>query len=253
MWPFDSSSRGRKNGKKQRELIRFSQQHNAAALVHDADDFEQETTAEAEANNNMNFFLVVSFYYDVEMRPCSPKVRLITMQKMPERLLDNIRANPRGEELQTIAELADLRAGIHEIPNMRSNRILSIFALKITNSEAMFAKSTIYDVNAELSKNCIHLSERTNLAMFPRLLHRSLFSAFKNLSEMQRVSSCTDVQLAIMLVRDCTNCGRSIHHKLKTLHPFIATPENFHEVVSAFMRPIDIKSFSQGFFKFLSM
>ena len=251
MWPFRSTSRGRRNGKMQSEQVRFSQKFNAENVVHDVDDFEQQTTAEAEAANNMNYFLVVIFYYDVEMRPCSPIIRLISLQKVPELLADHIHANPRGEELQTISHLGDLRPGPHKLPALQTNSILNIFALKITNAEAVFAESTISCVNAELSKNCIHLTERTNLAILPRVLHTSFFSTFKRLSQIQEVSSCTDVQLGIMLVRECTNSGRSIHQKLNSLHPFMATPENFHGVLSAFMRPIDIRCFSQGFFKFM--
>jgi len=251
MWLFKSSSKGRRNGDIQRKQIHFSQQHNAANGVHDVDDFEQETTAETEANNSMNYFMVITFYYDVEMRPCSPVIRLINLEKKPEKLMDDIHANPRGEELKTICQLCNLRSGLDEVPNLRTNSILSIFALKITNSEAIIAKNTICEVNGELSKNCIRLSERTNLAMLPRLFHQSMYSSFKHLSQLQFVSSCTDVQLGIMLLRECTSSGRSIHQRLKTLHSFLATPENFHDVVSAFMRPIDIKCFSRGFFKFL--
>lgn len=213
------------------------------------DEEESECQLHERATHNMNYHLLLIFHSDVDMRPCRPILRVVHLCKTPGVLAVDIDAN-KPPEILTTCQLGDQSMNsAHEFV-VDPRKLLCVYALSITDSEAAVVINNVAKINTDIVKNRTALTQRSNLAFFPMFLQRGVRSGMRSMYHLCKASSVTDVQICIITMRESLNHARSINAKLRTLHPYLATSENFHNAIETFTRPLDVYCFKRGVFKY---
>jgi hypothetical protein len=202
------------------------------------------------ATHNMNYYVLIVFHADVDMRPCSPIVRIVALEKEADIRQEEILLNPRGVQMRTTCQLCDNCINTTQQFGIDMFKLLSVYALRITDDEASRLINNVADINTNVSQNQTTLSERSNVSLIPRSMHRSVQMGVRSIVQIRTASSATDVQLSIILLRESLNSARSVCVELRALHPYLATPENFQDALSTFTRSLDKHAFRRDCFKF---
>lgn len=197
-----------------------------------------------------NCFVLLVFHTDMDMRPCNPILRIVTLPVTKDTLQHQLRLNPRGLPMTLTCQIGDACINSAQELTIDPYRILSIYALKITDSEARSFINKISLANTNISKNQIALTHRSNIAMVPRIFHRAVQFGVRAVFQIHTAHELTDVQLCIMLLRECLDSARSVCVNLRRLHPFLATPENLQDAMTIYTRSLDKAAFNVGSFKF---
>jgi hypothetical protein len=205
------------------------------------------------ATHTKNYFLVIIFHKDVETRPCRPVVRLITLAKPPDTLEDDIACNPLGSAMTSACQLCDASLNSVYASTVDESKLLCIYALSITDQEAVDMTNNISRVNTTISRNSITLTERSNMLLMPTVMHRYIPQGATKILHIQEATSMTDSQISIILLSQSLNTARSLSVKLRALHTYLATPESLHDSVVMFMRKLDITAFKGNAFKFMTL
>lgn len=214
------------------------------------DDDEQEHRKESEDSEtrNMNYHVLVIFHLDSESRPCRPVIRAITLPEEPQNNRSDIIANPRGVSMVRSCQLCDTSSRSYSNLTVDKMKIHSVYDLAITDKEAKYVLSTVEEINKVMSH--IWLENRSNFTFLPKALHHVFPANIRSILHLRIASSVTDVQLAILLLRESLNPGRAIIVKLQTMHPYMSTPDNLHEAIALFARKLDTLCFKTDKFRF---
>ena len=162
----------------------------------------------------------------------------------------DIVAHPRGVNMLRSCQLCDTSSGSHSNLTVDKMKLHSVYDLAITDAEAKYVLSTVADINMQVSKRRISIENRSNFALFPRVLHHVFPANIRSILHLRIASSVTDVQLAIIMLRESLNPGRAIIVKLQEMHPYMTTPDNLHEAIALFARKLDPLCFKTDTFRF---
>ena len=207
--------------------------------------------AHERSTHNMNYFLIVLFHADVDKRPCRPVVRVVHLTRPPP-LVRADTTDYSAIEMLVTCQLCDTSVNSPGDLCVEPLKLLCSYALSITDTEANQMINNVADINTQTAARSLRLSHRSNISLLPRFMHRGVQTGIRSIFHVRLASSATDVQLAVILLRESLNEARSITVKLRSLHPYLATPEHLFESVASFMRPLDLFTFKAGNFKFLS-
>jgi hypothetical protein len=211
---------------------------------------DYETDEIDRATHNMNYYVLIVFHADVDMRPCNPIVRVVNLPKTPDTLQHQLLLNPLGLQMLTACQLCDPCINTKHDFAVDMFKLLSVYALSITDDEASTLINNVADINTNVSKNRTILTQRSNIALVPRFFHRSVQLGVRSIVQVRTAYSATDVQLCIILLRESLNSARSVCVQLRALHPYLATPENLQDALTIFTRSLDREAFKKGAFKF---
>jgi hypothetical protein len=225
----------------------------AAAAAAAADASDDEAEAAPATSHTMNYHLVMVFHKDTESRPCRPVVSVVRLSSAPHTLVDDIRANPQGLQMVTSCQLGDTSINTTHYFSVQLSKVLCIRAVSITDTEASAMIGNMSILNTSIAQNNTSLTERSNLVLAPVWSHRFMQFGPTSVKSITHLTSATDVQLAVLLMRDSFNKARSIWTRLERLQPYMATPENLYDAVSLFSRKIDINSFKVDSFRFFTV
>jgi hypothetical protein len=200
--------------------------------------------------HNMNYYVLIIFHADVDRRPCRPIVRVVHLPKAADTLQKDLHSNPNGIPILTTCQLCDPCINTPHALTVDMYTLLSVYALAITDTEANSIINNVAEINTNVSSNQIVLTHRSNISLVPRWLHRSIQIGVRSIAQVRSASSVTDVQLCILLLRESFNSARSLSVQLRSLHPSLATPENFKDALTLFTRAIDVSLFKKDAFKF---
>jgi hypothetical protein len=200
--------------------------------------------------HNMNYYVLIVFHTDVDMRPCNPVLRVISLPQAPDTLQHQLLSNPRGLPIHVTCQLCDACVNTKEEFSIDMFRLLSVYALNITDVEAIKFMNNVAKVNTSVSTNQTTLTQRSNIALVPRFFHRSVQLGVRSINEILTAHSLTDVQMCTILLRESLNPARSVSVKLRALHPYLATPENLQDALTIFTRSLDNAAFKADAFKF---
>ena len=195
----------------------------------------------------LNYHIIFVFHSDTDGRPCRPVVRLVTLPDDPQTTRDDILANPRGVSMNRMCQLCDSSTDPLVVDK---RKIHSVYALTVTDAEARYVLHAVSDINLQVGLRYISVSHRSNLALVPRVLHWTVPAGIRSIFHLRVASSATDVQLAVLLLRESINPGRAITVKLQDAHPYMTTPANLHDTVSRFTRKLDTFGFKSDRFRF---
>ena len=204
------------------------------------------------STHDKNYYLLILFHADLDKRPCRPVLQVVHLNRRPETTSPNIHENPQGVEIVTTCQLCDPLTNSTCPFRVDLKSILCICAVNVTDSEAFALITNVSKINTHTTKQ-ITLSERSNLALAPMWMHKYVKSTSYSISNIEEMSYATDVQLAIMLIRESIDKSRSLWSKTNALHSFLTTPENLYDYISIFTRNIDIQYFKINAFKFISV
>jgi hypothetical protein len=210
---------------------------------------DQSDECPIEPARDMNYYLLVIFHADTDKRPCRPVVRLVHLPHAPQTNRNDTTANPRGVEMVNACQLCEMCSDRNNLV-VDNLKIHSVKALAITDAEAGYMLNSVADINQQVSVRNFSLSHRSNLALIPRILHGAFPKGVATVFQLRVASSATDVQLAILMLQDILNPGRSVSMKIHMLHPYLATPDNLHDALSLFTQPLDTFAFKSDSFKF---
>jgi hypothetical protein len=205
---------------------------------------------EDRATHNMNYYVLIAFHSDVDRRPCKPVVRVIHLHKAADVLQKDLHSNPLGVPILTTCQLCDPCINTPHSLSIDTYTLLSVYAIAVTDAEANSFINNVADINTNVASNQTMLTHRSNIALVPRFLHRSVQIGVRSVAQVRTASSATDVQLCIILLRESLNAARSMNVPLHALHPSLATPENFKDALTLYTRAIDIPLFKKDCFKF---
>jgi len=197
----------------------------------------------------MRYYVIIVFHSDADSGPCNPVVQVVHLaqqelpapvvgDRVPEEILSNCQLC--GSSVRGASKL-----------RIQAARVTAIYVLSMTDIEANIMINNVLDVNLKVSKNDISVSQRTNLALLPRMLHQSVPIGLRALDRLHEAAAVTDVQLGILVLRESLNKARAINVQLHRLHPFFATPSNLQEAVATFTRKVSVTAFLRGRFVFL--
>lgn len=198
----------------------------------------------------MNYHLIVVFHTDMDKRPCRPVVKVIHMAKPPETRSEDILANPHGAAILTTCQLCDPSINSEHDWTIDHAKIRVVYAMAITDDEAAIMINNVAFINTTVAERQVELSERSNIVLLPLFIQKNLRIGARSIVDLKSMSAITDVQAAIILIRGSMNQARSVCVRLNTLHPYMATPENFYDTISMSMRKINTNSFRKDAFKF---
>ena len=201
---------------------------------------------------NMNYFLIVLFHADVDKRPCRPVVRVVHLPTPPA-IVQTDKSDHRGMEMLVTCQLCDTSTNSVSDFSVEPRKLLCVYALSITDTEANKMISNVADINTQVAARSLALSHRSNFALLPRFLHRGVSTAVRSIFHLRLATNATDVQLAVLLLRESLDGSRSICCKLRSLHPYLATPEHFFEALSCFMQKLDLFACKAGNFRFAAI
>lgn len=210
-----------------------------------------ETEAER-ATHNTNYHLLIIFHADQDNRPCRPVLQVVHLSCRPEITSAAVFENPRGTDILTTCQLCDPSTNTTHAFQVDLHKLLCICTVSITDTEAGIMINNVSRINTHTSQNDVWLSERSNFATVPLWLHRFLKIGKLSMDKIDSMSSATDVQLAIILVRESIDKARSLWLRVDKLHPVLSTPENVYDAISTFTRKLDTNSFRSGAFKFIT-
>ena len=202
------------------------------------------------ATHAMNYYLIVAFHSDVDMRPCNPVLRVIHLAKHADTLQNELLHNPHGTPMLTTCQLCDSCVNTKQEFWIDTYKLLCISAISVTDGEAYTLINNVADINMHIARNQTVLSQRSNIGLLPRFFHRSVQIGVRSLMQVRSAPSATDVQLCMILLRESLSSARSVCVQLRALHPYLSTPENLYDALTLFSRPLDVPSFKSGAFKF---
>ena len=203
-----------------------------------------------EQSDTKNHQVVIIFHLDSDRRPCRPVVQLIDLPVDPQTTRNDIISNPRGVSMNKVCQVCDASLEPSDELTIDKFKIHSVYALAVTDAEARYVLHAVSDINLQVGLRHISLSHRSNLALIPRVFHKTFPAGVRSIFHLRVASSATDVQLAVLMLRESINPGRAITVKLQAMHPYLTTPDNLHDVVSLFTRKLDTFSFKSDSFKF---
>ena len=198
----------------------------------------------------MNYQLLLIMHADSEMRPCRPVIRVVSLPTPPNSILSTSPSNSDGSEMQLYCQLGGSDHNTTCKVDVETQKILCIYGLGITDSEAGTMIRKVSRFNKLLSQKKTVLSERSNMALIPVIFHNSIPVGPRCIDDMVNVTSATDVQIAIITILESINKSRSLTIRIGRLHPYLATPENLHEAISIFMRRLSVSHFKKDVMKF---
>ena len=198
----------------------------------------------------MNYQIILIFHSDINRRPCRPVVRLITLPEDPKTSRNDATSNPRGLNMTTMCQLCGASSEPSSELTVDTLRIHSVYAVAVTDAEARYAMHAIADINMQVAMRHIAVSHRSNFALVPRVLHRVVPVGVSSIFHLRVASSVTDVQVAVLMLRESLSPVRAITLTLQTLHPYMTTPENLKDAVCFFTRKLDAFCFKSGSFRF---
>ena len=239
------------------EAIPLPQRRDPAALAHTehtahpalATDDDDAYVLDASLHE-MNYYVVVVLHADVDKRPCNPVVQVVHLTKPPQVSMTEGATPSPGVEILLNCQLCGPSVPRSSELRVNALKVCSVFALSLTDLEANIMINNVNDMNQQIVKYDIGVSQRSNLAFLPRFLHRSLPLGLRSIVGMRFATSATDVQLAVLLLRESLNESRSVALQLERLHPFLATPSNLQDAIGTFTRKVHVPSFLRGTFKF---
>ena len=202
---------------------------------------------------NTNCFVLIIFHTDMDMRPCNPILRVITLPESTDSLQHQLLLNPRGLLMKLTCQMCDECVNSTQEFVIEPYRILSIYALNITNIEARSFINNISQVNTIVSTNQTMLTQRSNIALVPRIFHRAVQFGVRAVFQVENAQNLTDVQLCIIILRESLESARSVCVNLRRLHPYLATPENLQDAMTIYTRSLDKEAFKFGAFKFAGL
>ncbi|KAJ1471140.1 hypothetical protein T484DRAFT_1753453 [Baffinella frigidus] len=201
--------------------------------------------------HNMNYYLVILFHADVDKRPCRPILRVVHLATPPPLVRADI-IKQRGVEMLVTCQLCDTATNTRGELGIDPFKLLCVYTLSITDTEASTLIGNVAEINTRVATNGMSLSHRSNIALLPRVMHRMVKSGLRSIFHLRLVSTATDVQLSVLLLRESLNTARSVSVKLRALHPYLATPEHLFESLTSCMRPLDLFAFRSGNFQFMT-
>ena len=204
------------------------------------------------AVHKRNYHLLLIFHADLDRRPCRPVLQVVHLSCHPETLSSDIHANPRGVEILTTCQLCDPSTNSTTSFRVDLQKILCVCSANITKIEASLIINNVSKINTHTVHKSVTLTERSNIAFVPRWTHKFFKVGKFSIGNIDNISSATDVQVAILLIRESIDKARSLWSHVDALHPFMSTPENLYEAVSTFTRNLDTASFKSGAFKFIT-
>ena len=214
-----------------------------AALDNQKDEIERDT-------HNMNYYVLIAFHSDLDMRPCRPVIRLVHLTRTADILQHQLRNNPEGVQMLIACQLCDPCLNtLHEY-EIDTLTLVGVYALSVTDTEASTLINNVADINTNVAKNQTTLTERSNIALIPRFFHSSVQLGVRSIDQVRSASSVTDVQLCVILLRESLNAARSVCAQLRGMHPYLATPSDLQDTLKIFTRSLDKNSFKKGAFKF---
>ena len=203
-----------------------------------------------EASRSLNYQLLIIMHADVEMRPCRPILRIVSLPTPPNTVLSRIDSIPDGRDIVVTCQLGDCNMITDTCLALTNKKILCVYALSLTDAEANSTINNISQLNTLFTQNSTVLSERSNLALLPVFLHKTIQIGARCISDMKNYSTATDCQIAIIAIMESIDKSRSLSVRVGRLHPYLSTPENLHEAISMFMRSLDVSAFKNECFKF---
>lgn len=203
-----------------------------------------------ESLHAMNYFVLVVFHEDVDHRACCPVLQVVHLaQTMP--LVSKAEDHAgQGSEILRNCQLGGTANRSASALRVNALGVLAVYALSLTDLEANMMINNVHDVNQLLATQHVNVTNRTNMAFMPRFLHKSMAVGTRSIDHLRTATDVTDVQLAVLLLRESLSAARSITVQLARLHPFLATPSNMHEAIQTFTRRVSIPSFLRGRFRF---
>ena len=228
--------------------------HMLNASQHHMDRVEncESTEEDEDMCRSLNYHLVVVLHADVEMRPCRPVLRVVSLPTPPNTVTSRIDSGPNGREMFLSCQLADPSLNTEFHLEVENKKILCVYALSLTDAEANMTINNVSRLNTLFAQNSTVISERSNMAMVPVFLHKKIMIGPRCISDMRNCSNATDCQITIIAMLECIDKSRSLSVRMGRLHPYLATPENLHEAISMFMRKLEASAFKNGQFKFAS-
>jgi hypothetical protein len=199
---------------------------------------------------SLNYQMLLIMHADSEMRPCRPILRVVSLPAAPITVLNRSSSSPTGSEMVLTCQLGDISINGGSHLDVESRKILCVYCLSLTDSEASLLINKVSQFNTIFFKNQTTLSERSNMALVPVLFHNTVPIGPRCIDDMQNVTSATDVQVAIITIMQSIHRSRSLSLRISRLHPYLATPENLHEAISIFMRKLDVTAFKTDLLKF---
>ena len=208
---------------------------------------------EEDSVRNLNYQLLLIFHADSERRPCRPVIQIISLPTAPNTILNSSTSTPEGNEIKVSCQLGDSSVTTAHHLDVDSDKILCVYMLSLTDTEAgkMITKTSKF--NTLFSQNNMVLTERSNFVLVPVIFQKNFPVGARRISDMWNASSATDVQVAVILMMEGLEKSRSITARIERLHPYLATCENLMEAISIFMRKIEISNFNLGIMKFCKM
>jgi hypothetical protein len=204
------------------------------------------------ATHNMNYHLIIVFHFDMDKRPCRPELQVVHTTHPPATSSEDIMLNPNGTPILTTCRLCDPFSDSESNFPVDNQGIMCILATPITDDEAAQVIANIALINSTITQSNIDLSERSNVQLCPLFLHKKIHMGVRSIANIKTLSTATDVQLLILLMRESMNPARSVCVRLNVLHPYLATPTNVYDTISTFMRKLNVYSFRRQAFKFVT-
>jgi len=219
---------------------------------------EHDTTSdreEEEAPRTLNYQLLLVMHADSEMRPCCPLLRVVSLPIPPNRISSERTSlepssNKGGIQMTTVCQLRNSMSKRTNYVATEVRRVLCIYAVSMTDTEAAVMIQKISQLNSMFSNNILSHTQRSNIAMVPVVFHCNIPIGIRCIDDVKNVSAITDVQLTIISMMEGIDKSRSLSVRIGRLHPYLATPENLYEAISVFMRRIEIDAYEHGFMKF---
>ena len=205
---------------------------------------------EEEASRSQNYQLIITMHADVEMRPCRPILRIVSLPTEPNTVLSRTDSIPNGKHMVSTCQLGDCSTVTDTHLATTNAKVLCVYALSLTDAEANSMINKVSQLNTLFMQNNTVLSERSNIALLPVFFHKTIQIGARCISDMKNCSSATDCQIAIIAIMESIDKSRSLSIRVGRLHPYLSTPENLHEAISTFMRRLDISAFKHECFKF---
>jgi hypothetical protein len=198
----------------------------------------------------MNYYVLIVFHSDAASGPCNPVVQVVHLvrQEMPAPVVGG-----RVECAEIFLNCQLCGSSVRGASKLRveAARVTAVYALSLTDIEANIMIHSVQDVSMTVCKHDISVSQRSNLALLPRVMHKSVPIGMRALDRLHETAAVTDVQLGILVLRESLNRARAISVQLQRLHPFFATPSNLQEAVATFTRRVSVTAFLRGQFIFL--
>jgi hypothetical protein len=202
------------------------------------------------ATHNMNYHVIIVFHFDMDKRPCRPVLQVVHTAHPPATISQDILLNPHGAPILTTCCLCDPFSGFESNLTVDNHEIMCILATPLTDDEAARMITNVALINSTIARSNIDLSERSNVQLCPLFLHKKINMGVRSIANIKTLSTATDVQLLILLMRESMNPARSVCVRLNGLHPYLATPTNVYDTISTFMRKLNVYSFRRQSFKF---